>query len=116
MPAVPFIFNVLWASVEPPVFIMTGCFLSFGPLYRTNSGPRSLLRSLRSRLSRLSTKSASAGPVQAAPALENGEPGWEMLQEPHQDKSATSRAQWELFDVSTTDEIEPARRPAATMV
>ena len=48
----PFIYNILWALIEPPVFILAGCLLTLAPLFRAkfNLGPVSLLRSLRSAI------------------------------------------------------------------
>lgn len=47
----PFIYNILWAIIEPPVFIVTGCLITLGPLYRAKYGPKNLLGLLRRKLS-----------------------------------------------------------------
>ena len=114
--AAPFIYNSLWACIEPPFFIMTGCLICFGPLFRSGKGPRSLFRSLRSRLMRLSAKSSSGNRAQSDPKSENKEPGWQVLHEPQQATMATFRAQWELNDVSAADEAGFPRKSAENMV
>lgn len=116
MLAAPFIYNSLWANIETPVFIITGCFLNFGPLYKADYGPRTFLRSLWSRLSRSSAKSVSASPARTDSTSGTMKHTWEVLHEPPQDKSATSRAQWELNNVSSVDDAEPPRRSSTAMV
>ncbi|KAI1383945.1 uncharacterized protein F4822DRAFT_418099 [Hypoxylon trugodes] len=56
---VPFIYNILMALIELPVFIIANSMLTFGPLLRSKYGPGSLFRSLRSRL--LQNRSKSTG-------------------------------------------------------
>lgn len=48
----PFIYNILWALIEPPVFLLAGCLLTLAPLFRAKIkyGPVSWFRSLRSVL------------------------------------------------------------------
>lgn len=101
-PIVPFIFNSLWACIEPPVFIITTCFLNFGPLFRAENGPKVLWRSLRSHLLKVSKKLPSGTPAQEDHAMGLRKHEFEMIQEPKHDNNATARAQWELTDVSAT--------------
>ncbi|KAF2118800.1 hypothetical protein BDV96DRAFT_642973 [Lophiotrema nucula] len=40
--------DMIWALVESPAFIIAGCLITLGPLFRSKYGPANLLRSLRS--------------------------------------------------------------------
>ena len=104
--AAPFMYNVLWACIEPHFSIMTGCLVCFGPLFRSSKGPRSLFRSLRSRLMRLSAKSSSGNRAHSDPKSENKELGWQVLLEPQQATMATFRVQWDLNEFSATEDAE----------
>lgn len=111
---VPFIYNSLWACIEPPVFIMAGCLLTFGPLYQAHkSGARSLLRSLQSRLLKRSAKSSPLSQSPASSSRGNSKHAWRIISEPYQGDNATRRADWEL---KTADEVHPPRRSPAAMV
>lgn len=55
----PFIYNILWAIIEPPVFIIGGCLLTLGPLYRAKYGPRTLFQRFSSKILSKSTSSAA---------------------------------------------------------
>ncbi|KAL8793249.1 MAG: hypothetical protein Q9195_004185 [Heterodermia aff. obscurata] len=114
----PFIYNSLWANIEPPVFIITGCFLTFGPLYRANGGPRGLFRSLRSRLLKLSAEASSSGSPapRGVSARGNMKQGWEALHEVPKEGGATVRARWELTDVSSKDDGDAPRKSVVTVV
>ncbi|KAF1950532.1 hypothetical protein CC80DRAFT_496779 [Byssothecium circinans] len=57
----PFIYNILLALIEPPVFILAGSLLTLGPLFRSQYGPASLFRSLRSRLGSFTGRGTSKG-------------------------------------------------------
>lgn len=68
----PFIYNILWALIEPPVFILAGSLLTLGPFFRGKYGPASVFRSLRSRLlssfSRTSSKGTNPGSTGSFPS------------------------------------------------
>lgn len=69
----PFIYNILWALIEPPVFIVAGSLLTLGPFFRGKYGPASVFRSLRSRLlssfPRGSSKGSSAESTGSLPSF-----------------------------------------------
>ncbi|EHA19806.1 hypothetical protein ASPNIDRAFT_39233 [Aspergillus niger ATCC 1015] len=46
---VPFIYNILWALLEPPIFIVVGSMLTLGPLLRNWRGPKQWIRLLSSK-------------------------------------------------------------------
>ncbi|KAI0872490.1 hypothetical protein GGS24DRAFT_518487 [Hypoxylon argillaceum] len=58
---VPFIYNILTALIELPVFIIANSLLTFGPLLRSKYGPGNLFRSLRSRFLSSRSKSTATG-------------------------------------------------------
>ncbi|KAJ5933962.1 hypothetical protein N7454_006291 [Penicillium verhagenii] len=45
----PFIYNILWALIEPPIFIIVGSMLTIGPLVRNMRGPKEWLRLISAR-------------------------------------------------------------------
>ncbi|GLA55396.1 hypothetical protein AnigIFM63604_002044 [Aspergillus niger] len=45
----PFIYNILWALLEPPIFIVVGSMLTFGPLLRNWRGPKQWIRLISSK-------------------------------------------------------------------
>ncbi|OJJ78031.1 hypothetical protein ASPBRDRAFT_191292 [Aspergillus brasiliensis CBS 101740] len=48
-PDSPFVYNILWAIIEPPIFIAVGSMLTLGPLIRDRRGPRQWIRILRGK-------------------------------------------------------------------
>ncbi|KAJ5898436.1 hypothetical protein N7504_008724 [Penicillium tannophilum] len=50
----PFIYNILWALIEPPVFILVGSMLTIGPLLRNMRGPKEWIRLISTKYGRSS--------------------------------------------------------------
>ncbi|TAQ83786.1 hypothetical protein B7494_g7887 [Chlorociboria aeruginascens] len=102
---IPFIYNILMAIIELPVFIIVTCLLTLGPLLRAKYGPVNLFRSLQSRLlSNLSrnkkkTGNSSAYSIGTPAAVRDGKwHPWRPLKEttPVPSNESLEYADWEL--------------------
>ncbi|KAL2047496.1 hypothetical protein ABVK25_011480 [Lepraria finkii] len=101
----PFIYNSLWAIIEPPLFIIMGSFITLGPLLRSKYGPGNLFRSLRTYISRRIAKGFTHSSDWSNEAGKSSNHSWKVLQEPIKSKGPTNRAQWELSEISTTSDV-----------
>ncbi|KAL9633147.1 MAG: hypothetical protein Q9204_003518 [Flavoplaca sp. TL-2023a] len=111
----PFIYNALWACIEAPVFIITTCVPSFGPLYRGKQGPRQIWLSLRSSFLKMSKKH-DRPTDQSEDPLGHERHAWEVLQDSQGQHLVRTRAQWELKDVNASDETPSRKGSTAGMV
>jgi len=101
---VPFIYNILMALIELPVFIIVTCLLTLGPLLRAKYGPASLFRSLQSRLLSNSRNKKKTGDSSAhsiglpATATDDKWHPWRRLKEttPVTSNESLENADWEL--------------------
>jgi len=99
---VPFIYQILMALIELPVFIIVTCLLTLGPLFRAKYGPARLFRSLQSRLLSRNKKktgeSASHSMGQSATVTEDKWHPWRRLKEttPKASNESLENTEWEL--------------------
>ncbi|KAF4612595.1 hypothetical protein G7Y89_g15584 [Cudoniella acicularis] len=112
---VPFIYNILMALIELPVFIIVTCLLTLGPLLRSKYGPGSVFRSLRSRLlsnrsrSRKETGKSSTASTDLPNSTTNSKwHPWRRLNEPTPAASNDNleNAEWELSKISMVEAHE----------
>ena len=93
--------QALWAIIEPPIFILTGCLLTLGPLIRNKMNLRNPFKSLRTYLLKRSTRKSTQTSNQPESAGTNSPHPWRVLQEPAKGDGRTRRAHWELSDIET---------------
>ncbi|KAH7394353.1 hypothetical protein BKA66DRAFT_606553 [Pyrenochaeta sp. MPI-SDFR-AT-0127] len=123
----PFIYNILWALIEPPVFIVAGSLLTLGPIFRGKYGPASLYRSLRSRLLSFSARSTSksSGVSQTKDSQESASYGklsadsnhklWHLSVENPTTEEDERRLTWELRELDDV-RTERSRRTEQSVV
>jgi hypothetical protein len=122
----PFIYNILWALIEPPVFIIAGSLLTLGPYFRGKYGPANLFRSLRSRLLSMSSRDTSK-PTETSGANHADHPApYENLSNGSERKlwlSSVSKSSadgtveippWELVELRELGEIQLPHRQDTT--
>ncbi|KAJ3557861.1 hypothetical protein NPX13_g9841 [Xylaria arbuscula] len=109
---VPFIYNILTALIELPVFIIANSLLTFGPLLRSKYGPGNLFRSLF-----LSSRSKSTGTGEGNTKVPKGSSvpsttsqrgdgmwhPWSRISEPNPTSSQVNlrESEWEMSKMNT---------------
>ena len=99
----PFIYNILWAIIEPPVFILAGSLLTLGPYFRGKYGPVSVFRSLRSTLFSYTGRSTTSTSVSKSGNLDQPRSYGEL-------SSGSDRKPWVTAStISDMDDTETRR-------
>lgn len=93
---------------------MSGCMLTFGPLFRGKKGLGSFLSAIRSRFSSRGTAhSASRTAEQTDFGGSAGRHSWKVLSGPHERSESSDaikyRVDWELVNVESSDEMQRSR-------